>query len=394
VYADGGGLYLQITEAQDRSAAKSWLFRFAIRGHERWMGLGSLNTVSLVEARERARQGRLMVLDGIDPIEARKERRAKEAAASRRATTFDECAAAYIAAKRHEWRSQKHAATWPATIRQYISPVIGKLPVDVIDTPLIMKVLRPIWDRIPDSASRLRGRIESILDWATVSGFRQGENPARWKGHLEHLLAAPHKVKPRVHMAAMPYSTVPAFIARLRAEQGVAARAFEVLVLCAARAGEVRGAVWSEINLDRALWEIPGHKMKAGRPHRVPLSSRCIEILRALPQHGDLVFPGRAGGMMAEVNFAYVLRKLGHGDVTVHGFRSSFRTFAAERTSFPHEIAELALAHSVGTAVTRAYKRTDLFDRRRKLMQAWSDFLARPTAETGMVVPLHQKVGA
>src|SRR5262249_14386475 len=202
------------------------------------------------------------------------------------------------------------------------------------------------------------------------------------------------KEKPGVHMAAMPYSTGPAFMAGLRAEQGVAARALEFLVLTAARAGEVRRAAWSEINVDRALWEIPGHKMKAGKPHRVPLSSRCVEILRALPRQGDLVFPGRAGAMMAEVNFAYILRKLGHGDVTVHGFRSSFRTFAAEGTSFPHEIAELALAHTVGTAVTRAYKRTDLFDRRRKLMQAWSDFLARPATETGVVVPLREKVGA
>jgi integrase len=390
VYADGGGLYLQITEAQDHSSInRSWLFRFAINGHERWMGLGSLNTVSLAEARERARHGRLMVLDGIDPIEARKERRAKEAATSRRATTFDECAAAYIAAKRHEWRSQKHAATWPATIRQYVSPLIGKLPVDAIDTPLIMKVLRPIWDRIPDSASRLRGRIESILDWATVSGFRQGENPARWKGHLEHLLAAPHKVKPREHMAAMPYSAVPAFMAQLRAEQGTFARALELLILVAARAGEVRGAVWSEFDLDHAVWEIPGRRMKAGKPHRVPLSSRCIEILRAMPRESDLVFPGRAGGMMAEVNFAYILRKLGHGDVTTHGFRSSFRTFAAEQTHFPHEIAELALAHTVGTAVTRAYKRTDLFDRRRKLMEAWADFCSAP-AGAGVVVALRR----
>lgn len=397
VYADGGGLYLQITDAQGHSSSinRSWLFRFAIAGRpERWMGLGSLNTVSLVEARERARQGRLMVLDGIDPIEARKERRAKEAAASKRTTTFDECAAAYIAAKRHEWRSQKHAATWPATIRQYVSPVIGKLPVDAIDTPLIMKVLRPIWDRIPDSASRLRGRIESILDWATVSGFRQGENPARWKGHLEHLLAAPHKVRPREHMAAMPYSAVPAFMAQLRAEQGTFARALELLILVAARAGEVRGAVWSEFDLDHAVWEIPGRRMKAGKPHRVPLSSRCIEILRAMPRQGELVFPGRAGGMMAEVNFAYILRKLGHGDVTTHGFRSSFRTFAAERTHFPHEIAELALAHSVGSAVVRSYKRTDLFDRRRRLMQMWCEFIGRPTAETGMVVPLREKAGA
>src|SRR5262249_48291592 len=395
LYADGGGLYLQITKAQNSSAInRSWLFRFAINGRERWAGLGSLNTVSLAEARERARQCRLLVLDGIDPIETRKQRRTQEAAASKRAITFDQCAAAFIAAKRNEWRSQKHAATWPATIHKYVSPAIGKLPVDAIDTALIMKVLQPIWNRIPETASRLRGRIESILDWATVSGFRQGENPARWKGRLEHLLAAPRKVKPKVNMAAMPYAAVPAFTARVRAKQGMSPRALEFAILAAARSGEVRGAVWSEFDLDHAVWEIPGPRMKTGKSHRVPLSSRCIEILRAVPREGDLVFPGRGGGMMAEVNFAYILRKLGHGDVTTHGFSSSIKTFAAMRTNFPNETAERALAHSVPTVLVRSYKRTDFFDRRRPLMQAWADFCARPPAETAMVVPLREKAGA
>jgi hypothetical protein len=245
-YLDGGGLYLQVKVAKDGSINRSWLFRFAINGRDRWMGLGSLNTVSLAEARERARPCRLMVLDSSDPIDARRERRAKEAAASKRMMTFDECATAYIAAKRNEWRSQHHAATWPRTIRKYASPTIGKLPVDAIDTPLVMKVLQPLWGRIPETANRLRGRVEMILDWATVSGFRRGENPARWKGHLEHLLATPRKVKPKEHMAAMSYVGVPTFMARLRAELGPSARAFEFLVLTGARAGEVRGAPWSE----------------------------------------------------------------------------------------------------------------------------------------------------
>jgi integrase len=394
-YPDGDGLYLQVTPSKGgKFVNRSWLFRRVVNGRERWMGLGSLNTVSLVEARERARQCRLMVLDGIDPIEAREQRRAQEAAASKRVISFDECAAAYIAAKRNEWRSQKHAATWPATIRKYVSPAIGKLPVDVIDTALIMKVLQPIWDRIPESASRLRGRIESILDWATVSGFRHGENPAAWKGRLEHLLAAPRKVKPKENMAAMPYSAVPAFTARLRAEQGMSARALEFLVLTAARAGEVRGAVWSEFDLNHAVWEIPGHRMKAGKPHRVPLPSRCIEILRAMPRQGDLVFPGRAGGMMADSNLVYLLRKLGHGDVTVHGMRSAFRDWAAEQTAFPHEVCEAALAHSVHSAVVRAYKRTDLFDRRRKLMQVWADYCSRSAAAGATVTTLRARADA
>jgi len=390
LHADGGGLYLQITKAQNSSAInRSWLFRFAINGRERWAGLGSLNTISLGEARERARQCRVMVLDGIDPIEARKERRAKEAASSRRATTFDECAAAFITAKRPEWRSQKHAAIWPATIRKYVSPALGKLPVDAIDTPLIMKVLQPIWDRIPESASRLRGRIESILDWATVSGFRQGDNPARWKGHLEHLLAAPRKVKPKQNMAAMPYAAVPAFMAQLKAARGMSARALEFAILAAARSGEVRGAVWSEFDLDHAVWEIPGPRMKTGKSHRVPLSRRCIAILRALPRQDDLVFPGRAGGRMADSNLVYLLHKLGHGDVTVHGFRSSFRDWCGEYTNFPREVCEAALAHAVGDRVEMAYRRGDALEKRRRLMQAWTDFCARP-APAGEVVALRR----
>lgn len=395
LHADGGGLYLQVTAAKDGSANRSWLFRFALNGRERWMGLGSLHTVSLAEARERARQCRLLILDGVDPIEARQERRATEAATAARAMSFDECAAAYIAAKRNEWRSQKHAQHWPQSIQKYASPIIGKLPVAAIDTPLIMKVLQPLWQRIPESASRLRGRIESILDWATVSNFRTGENPARWKGHLEHLLATPHKVKPKENMAAMAYAELPAFAATLRAERSTSAQALEFLILTAARAGCVRHAVWSEIDLDQAVWEIPGHKMKAGRAHRVPLSSRCIQILRGLPRlEEETIFPGRAGGVMADSNLIYTLRKLGHSDVTVHGFRSAFRTWAAEQTSFPHEIAELALAHTVGDAVVRAYKRTDLFDRRRRLMQMWCDYLARPATESGTVVPLRAGVDA
>lgn len=387
-YLDGGGLYLQVKVAKDGSINRSWLFRFAINGRDRWMGLGSLNTVSLAEARERARPCRLMVLDSSDPIDARRERRAKEAAASKRMMTFDECATAYIAAKRNEWRSQHHAATWPRTIRKYASPTIGKLPVDAIDTPLVMKVLQPLWGRIPETANRLRGRVEMILDWATVSGFRRGENPARWKGHLEHLLATPRKVKPKEHMAAMSYVGVPTFMARLRAELGPSARAFEFLVLTGARAGEVRGAPWSEVNLDHAVWEIPGRRMKGGRAHRVPLSARCVELLRGLPRQSEFVFPGRDGGLMADSNLAYLLRKLGHGDLTTHGFRTSFRTWAAEQTSFPHEIAELALAHTVGDAVVRAYKRTDLFDRRRRLMDAWAAYCSKPVGTGATVTPL------
>ena len=378
-YLDGGGLYLQVTTGADGTARRSWLFRWTARGRERWAGLGSLNTVTLAEARERARQCRQQVLDGVDPIADRDRRRAEQEASAKRVITFDEAARGYIAAKRTEWGSEKHAQQWPATLARYASPVIGRLPVDAIDTPLVLKVLQPLWGRIPETASRLRGRLEAVLDWATVSGYRAGENPARWQGHLEHLLSAPSK-RIKKSLAAMPYDELPPFMEQLRAEPGVAARALEFTILTAARSGEVRGATWAEINLQNAVWTIPGERMKAGNEHRVPLSPRALEILRGLRRQNDgLVFPGRDGATLSDSTLRNsVLHKLGRGDVTVHGFRSAFRTWAAERTNFAREIAEQSLAHTVGTAVERSYKRTDMFDQRRRLMEMWTEYCSRP----------------
>jgi len=392
-YGDGGGLWLQVTAGADgKTVNRSWLFRWVSHGRERWAGLGSLHTISLVEARERARQYRQQILDGIDPIAAREARRALEEAATKRLITFDQAAAAFIASKRAEWRSRRHAAEWPSSLHRYASPVIGKLPVDAIDTALVMKVLQPIWGRIPETASRLRGRIEAILDWATVSEYRSGDNPARWGGHLEHLLSAPSK-RTKVSLAALPYDEVPAFMAQLRAEPGVAARALELAILTAARSGEARGATWSEIDLQRAEWIVPAGRMKGGREHRVPLSPRALEILHNLPRQSDLVFaPGRNGAVMSDTTLRRnVLCKLGHGDVTVHGFRATFRTWAAERTNFAREVAEQSLAHTVGTAVERAYKRTDLFDQRRRLMEMWSDFCSRPVPTGATITKLARK---
>jgi integrase len=391
-YLDGGGLYLQVTAGANGKINKSWLFRWTARGRERWMGLGSLTTVTLADARERARQCRLQVLDGVDPIAAREARRALAEAATKRVITFDQAAAAFIASKRAEWRSRRHAAEWPSSLHRYASPVIGKLPVDAIDTALIMKVLQPIWDTRTETASRLRGRIEAVLDWSTVSGYRTGENPARWEGHLEHLLATPSK-RPKESLAAMPYSELPGFMAELRAEPGTAARALEFAILTAARSGEARGATWGEIDLQKAEWTIPAGRMKAGREHRVPLSPRALEILRNLPRQSELVFaPGRDGAaVMSDTTLRRnVLRKLGRGDVTVHGFRSSFRTWAAERTNFAREIAEQSLAHAVGDATERAYKRTDMFDQRRRLMEMWAEFCSRPAGAGATVVELHR----
>jgi integrase len=392
-FGDGLGLWLQISRAKDGGFNRSWAFRFtAANGRVREMGIGSVNMIGLGEARDVARECRKLVYAGIDPIEHRRERRATQAtAAAKRVLSFDECARAFIAAKRDEWRSEKHAQIWPVTLAKYVSPMIGKLPVDAVNTALVVKVLQPVWDRIPESASRLRGRIEAILDWAAVAGHRKpGDNPARWNGHLEHLLPAVRKIRPKEHMASMPYADVPAFMARLRAEPGTSARALELLILTAARAGEVRGATWDEIDSDAAVWEIPGIRMKAGNLHRVPLSARCLEILHATPRQGDFVFVGRAGGMMADSNLSYLLRKLGHGDVTVHGFRSSFRDWCGEQTNYPREVAEAALAHRVGDQVEQAYRRGDALEKRRKLMSAWAAYCAKPAATGATVTPLRR----
>jgi integrase len=390
-YGDGGGLLLQVGRAADgKTVNRSWLFRWARDGQEYVMGLGSLTTVTLADARERARQCRLRVLDGGNPRDERDRRREQEAAAAKRLLNFDEAARGYIAAKRAKWTNQKHAQQWPTTLAQYASPVIGKLSVDAIDTPLVMKVLQPIWTAIPETARRLRGRIEAVLDWATASGHRTGDNPARWSGHLEHLLADPSKTTK--HLASMPYGELPAFMEQLRGDAWLGARALEFAILTAARSGEVRGATWAEIDLQNAVWTIPGERMKAGKEHRVPLSPRAVEILRGLPRQSELVFSGRDGGVLVDSTLRAVLHRLGHSDVTTHGFRATFRTWAAERTNFARELAEQSLAHTVGTAVERAYKRTDMFDQRRRLMEMWSEFCNRPAiAGAGAtVVELHR----
>jgi len=393
LYGDGHGLWLQVTIAKDGTRRnRSWVFRYTTAGRVREMGLGSLVTVGLADARERARQCRLQRLDGIDPIEHRKAQRAAQAVAVKRSMTFDECARALIATKRDEWRSEKHAKQWPQTLARDVSPVIGRLPVDAIDTALVVKALMPVWWRAPESGSRLRGRIEMILDWATVSGLRRGDNPARWGGHLEHLLPAPRKIRRgRVHLPAMPYVEVPGFMQQLRGIEGTAARALELLILTAARRGEVLGMAWDEVNFAHAVWTVPATRMKAGKEHRVPLPPRCIEILQQQQAvcENALIFPGR-DGMINGNGLKYIMRRLAADQYTPHGFRASFRTWASERTGFAHEIAEQALAHAIGTTVERAYKRTDMFNKRRALMAAWGDFCTKPMAAAAVVTPLRK----
>jgi integrase len=394
MYADGGGLWLQITISKDgKQRNRSWIFRYTTGERSREMGLGSLITVSLAEARDAALQCRKLRFAGRDPIEHRNAERAAKAATDAKAISFDQCADGYIEAHRAGWRSAKHAAQWPATLSQYASPVFGKLPVDQVDTALVMRVLEPIWSQMPETGNRLRGRIERVLDWATARRYRSGENPARWRGHLAQLLPAHRKVRRVVHHPAMRFQDVPAFLADLRQRSGAAARALEFLILTAGRSGEALGAQWREIDVASATWVIPPNRMKGNREHRVPLTPRCIAILEEMQatQQGAYVFPGRSGDApLWGMSFAYLLQRLGRRNVTVHGFRSSFRDWAGELTAFPREVAEAALAHRTGNEVEQSYRRGDALEKRRQLMNAWATFCSRPAPTGATVTPLRQ----
>jgi integrase len=378
---DGHGLYFVSRPPN----GASWMFRFSRQGKDRWMGLGHFPTVTLADARTRADDARRLLLDDIDPIEHRRQRRAQASLEIAKRVTFLECAGQYIASHQAGWHNPKHRQQWDSTLKTYAHPTLGDLPVAAIDTGLVVKVLQPIWTTKSETASRLRGRIESILDWATVRGFRQGDNPARWRGHLENLLPHHSKVHRVVHHAALPYADLPDFLTKLRAQDGTAARALEFAILTAARTGEVIGARWSEINLGDQLWAIPADRMKAGKEHRVPLADRALAILETMEpktiEPNAFVFPGSQDGKsLSNMAFLMLLRRMDRGDLTAHGFRSTFRDWCAERTSFPNEVCEMALAHTVGSKVEAAYRRGDLFDKRCKLMEAWAAYCASPKA--------------
>ncbi len=376
---DGGGLYLQIS----KYGTPSWAFRYRVSGRLREAGLGSLDTWSLAEARERARRFRQLRGEGLDPIEERRAERQKAKLDAAKAMTFRQCADAYIAAHSAGWRNPKHAAQWPSTLQTYVYPVMGDLPVQAVDTGLVMKAIEPIWNAKPETASRVRGRIESVLDWAKARGYREHENPARWKGHLDNLLPARSKVRRVEHHAALPDPEIAAFIRELRAQDGIAARALEFAILTAARTGEVIGATWAEIDLEGRLWTIPGGRMKSGREHRVPLSEAALAVLRGMAaiREGAHIFPGgRAGRPISNMSMLMLLRRMGRGELTVHGFRSAFSDWCAEQTNTPSEVREMALAHVVGDKVEAAYRRGDLFDKRRQLAEAWARYCAAPAA--------------
>ena len=383
MHADGGGLYLRVTE----SGTKAWIFRFGENGKLRDMGLGPVHTISLPKARELARECRELRLRGIDPIAHRQASLAARKASEVKAITFRECADAYIAGHEDGWRNTSHRQQWTNTLAQHVHPIFGDLPVAEIDTGLVMKVIEPLWKTRTETASRIRGRIEAVLDWAKVRGYRAGENPARWRGHLDHLLPARARVARVKHHAAMPYAEIGAFVAALREQTSIGAGGLEFAILTAARTGEVLGAKWSEIDLTAKVWTVPGERMKGGRMHRVPLSDAALAVLakmRAI-RRGEFVFPGLRGKLSNKVLFL-TLRRMGQGTVTAHGFRATFKTWATERTNFPREVVEASLAHAIPDAVEAAYRRTDLFDRRRKLMGAWANFCGRQ--EGGSVVPL------
>jgi integrase len=364
LYGDGRGLYLRIA----RGGSKSWVFRFMLDGRAREMGLGSALDISLAEARDRARAQRLLCREGTDPIDARNQRRAAHRLEAAKAMTFGECAQAYIRAHRSEWGA-KHTRAWNKTFfdaAPHVPVAIAELPVASIDEAIVMRVLQPLLQSHPSTASRVRGRIENVLDWATASKFRQGENPARWRGHLEHLVAkAPSEDK---RLAALPYSEIGAFMAELRQQDGVAARALEFAVLTAARAAPVFGATWSEIDVEARLWIIPAERMKAGAQHEVPLSDAALAVLDEMGRirQGELVFEGaRAGRPLSHAAMTRVLEAMGR-NVTAHGFRSTFRDWCGDQTNFPREIAEAALAHSVGSKVEAAYRRGSALEKRRQ----------------------------
>jgi integrase len=388
MYADGGGLYLQITEG-----GASWVYRYMLAGRAREMGLGPLALFGLSEARAKALDARRLRYEGIDPIETRRASRAQAQLDMAKAVTFEQCAERYIAAHRAGWRNGKHAAQWEATLATH-AEAIGSLPVQAIDTALVLKCLEPIWTTKPETASRVRGRVENVLDWAKVRGYRTGENPARWRGHLDKLLPARSKVRKVEHHAALPYAELSGFLVALRDQEGIAARALEFTILTAARTGETIGARWSELDLLDKTWTVPAVRMKSQREHRVPLSARVLAILEEMQPHrhadDGYVFPGgKSGRPLSNMAFLMLLRRMGRDDLTAHGFRSSFRDWAAERTNFPSEVAEMALAHVVGGKVEAAYRRGDLFDKRRRLMDAWVEFLAKAPIDQGKVVSLH-----
>ena len=369
-YGDGGGLYLQVS----KTLVKSWIFRFSIDGIEHYMGLGPLHLVRLKEAREEAHKARAMLTKGIDPLQARRMQNTQDKVPLSSNKTFDECAKEYIESHKVGWKNPKHVIQWQNSLTRYASPCFGKVDVREIDTALVLQALKPLWATKTETASRLRERIARVLSFAAILGYRGGANPARWQGHLQELLPPPSRLKNVRHHPAIPYQEIAGFFSRLGMEKGLGAPALAFTILTAARTSEVLRARWTEMDFEALIWTIPGERMKSAREHRVPLTEAALAILRRQAGlHPVWIFPGKKKDSAFNLSILRdTLRRMNRADVTAHGFRSSFRVWAAERTAYPKEIAELALAHKVGSQVEAAYQRSDLFERRRDLLRDWA----------------------
>jgi integrase len=378
LYSDGGGLALQVSSFN----TKAWVFRYMIAGRARKMGLGDFELVSLKKAREKRSAAYALVKDGIDPIDERAARLAAQAAEKAKAQTFKECAEGYIEAHKAGWKNAKHAAQWTATLETYAYPTIGKLQVQDIETAHIEKILRPIWNEKTETASRVRGRIEKVLDRAKALGLRSGDNPARWTGHLSELFPAKSQVAPVEHHPAMPYAELPAFMAKLRAKEGSSARALEFTILTACRTGDTIGATRNEINRRDSLWTIPKERVKGKKgarkkDHVIPLSKAALAALDGAPEEGNYLFPGgKEGAGLSSAAMSELLKGMGYSPdfATVHGFRSTFKDWCSDMTSFPNEMSEVALSHTVSDKVEAAYRRGNMVERRRQMMEAWAKF--------------------
>ncbi len=398
------GLALQVTE----TGAKSWILRIKIAGKRREIGLGAYtSTNGVAEARKKALEVRDNRAKGIDPVEAKRTARSLLAASRAGAVTFNQCAVAYIKVKSPEWVNAKHVQQWSNTLSTYAYPIIGELIIRDVSQAHVMQILEPIWSIKTETAVRLRGRLEKILDWATVSGYRTGDNPARWKGHLDTLLASPKKIAKIEHFSALSFIQLGAFMVELRKIEGMSARALEFSIVCASRSGEVRGASWSEIDLNKSVWTIPADRMKMKVEHRVPLTDEAIALLKAIPRIGgtDLIFPNIKGTALSDMALTATLRRMdaskfdadGKGwrdadgrTITQHGFRSSFRDWSSERTSYPRDVCEMALAHAIGDKVEAAYRRGDLFEKRTRLMRDWSKFCGTIQTKAENVVAINK----
>lgn len=370
-HAVGGvaGLYLYVVE----SGARSWVLRTMVGGKRRHMGLGGFPEVTLAKARDKARAAKEQVSHGVDPIAQRLAVASSLKAQQAMQKTFREAALAYVDAHSQSWDNPKHRAQWVSTLENYAFPHIGNLLVQDVEQEQVLKVLEPIWATKTETASRLRGRIESVLDWATVRKYRTGDNPARWRGHLDQLLAAPKKIQKVKHHRALPASQLADFMKKLRARPGTGARALEFAIYCAARSGEVRGAQWSEMDMKSAVWKIPAERMKAKKEHRVPLSPSALSLLKSLPKgaDSDFVFASSKGGLLSDMTLTLLMRRM-EVDAVPHGFRSTFRDWVSESTDYPRELAEQALAHVIESKVEAAYRRGDALEKRRKMMVDWA----------------------